>query len=305
MMIKSVTVTNHRNERRTIILADPWPSGFAITNIEGLGPVEASINTTEIPSMDGSIFNSARVSSRNIVISFVLGYFPTIEHARLELYRYFPVKKKITLEIETDIRTYSIEGYVESNVPSIFNSQESATVSIICPSPYFRAGGDDTERTGSIGSGQSFEFPFSNESLVNPLIEFGSAARSINFDVYYDGRVETGLEFHFRVLNVSSWNHVIIINKVGTTDSMVLSMDNLLSGGFQNNDELIICTIPGKKKATLIRNGISYNAINALQGDSKWLTVEPGSNIFNINIPMTELARFDIGFVYYPLYEGI
>ena len=69
-MIKSVTVTNYLGESLLLELSNPWEVGIAITKIEGLGPVKASINSTEISSGDGARFNSARISTRNIVFTF-------------------------------------------------------------------------------------------------------------------------------------------------------------------------------------------------------------------------------------------
>ena len=68
-MIKTVKITNYRGEVLILDLANPYSSGLAVTNIDGLGPEKASINTVEIASNDGAMFNSARVESRNIVMS--------------------------------------------------------------------------------------------------------------------------------------------------------------------------------------------------------------------------------------------
>ena len=135
-MIKSVTVTNYLNQSITLELTRPELSGFIITSIDGLGPVNATINTTDIATTDGALFNSARVSTRNIVLS--VRYLGTvIEDIRQLSYKYFPVKKKVNLVIETDNRSLEIEGYVESNEPDIFSKEESAAISIVCAFPFF------------------------------------------------------------------------------------------------------------------------------------------------------------------------
>lgn len=304
-MIRSVTFVNYRSERKTIMLSDPWGSGLAITRIEGLGPVSANINMTEIASMDGARYNSARIPSRNIVFTFVLGYFPTVEGARNELYRIFPTKRLLSVEVETDIRKYRATGFVEAVDVDIFSSQESATVSILCPNPYLEAIDESDEFRGELSSTKSFEFPFSNESLTEKLIEFGNADSRIDFNVQYKGHVDTGLTFHISVHNVTDWGYTIILSKLGTDAAMVLNLDKLPGGGLQGNDEIIICTIPGQKRVTLVRNGIEYNAINALQLDSSWLMVEPGDNMFRFNVPRMEVGQFDVWFEYIPLYEGV
>ncbi len=127
-------------------------TGLVITSIEGLGPVKATINMTEIPSADGSIYNSSRLGKRNIVIKALFTHASSIEEARYLSYRYFPVKQKITLEIETDTRTGTVEGYVESNEPDIFSKQSSFQVSILCESAYFN-GADGIRSSFAISDG--------------------------------------------------------------------------------------------------------------------------------------------------------
>ena len=80
--------------------------------------------------------------------------------------------------IETDNRQAEIEGYVESNDPAIFSKDEGSDISIVCPNPFFySAGKDGINTTIFYGVEALFEFPFSNESLQDPLLEMGE----INF----------------------------------------------------------------------------------------------------------------------------
>ena len=136
-MIKSVTITNHLDESIKLDLFNPEESGFIIKNIEGLGPVKANINFKEFATNDGSIDNSARLSSRNIVMSLQFMESPTIEETRLKSYKYFPIKRNIKFLIETDNRICETIGRVETNVPSIFSNAEECQISILCPNPYF------------------------------------------------------------------------------------------------------------------------------------------------------------------------
>jgi hypothetical protein len=131
-MIKSITITNHLNESIKLELGFPERSGFLIQEISGLGPVKADINVSELSNIDGSIYNSARLPSRNIVFKLVLLESPTIEDTRQKSYKYFPIKKRVRLLIETTNRTAEIFGYVESNEPIIFSRQETTQISIVC-----------------------------------------------------------------------------------------------------------------------------------------------------------------------------
>ena len=68
-MIRSVIVTNYLDDSLEINLARPEETGFLITNISGLGPCKATINMTDVATNDGSIYNSAKLNYRNIVMS--------------------------------------------------------------------------------------------------------------------------------------------------------------------------------------------------------------------------------------------
>lgn len=66
-MIHSFAITNYLGDRIKLDLREPEVSGFLIKSVTGLGPVKATVNTTEVVTNDGSMFNSARLSQRNIV----------------------------------------------------------------------------------------------------------------------------------------------------------------------------------------------------------------------------------------------
>ena len=65
-MIKTLTVINYLGDQLTINLANPFDVGMAITEITGLGPGNADIITTDNATMDGAVYNSSRLSYRNI-----------------------------------------------------------------------------------------------------------------------------------------------------------------------------------------------------------------------------------------------
>lgn len=174
-MIKSMSVTNYLGESIEIPLGNPYETGFAITEIEGLGSGKSDISVTELTSRDGSIFNSSRVGTRNIVLTIRFIETPDIETVRQKTYKYFPIKKQVTLGFETDNRSCYINGYVESNEPDIFSDKESSQISIICPDPYFYS--KDLNSTVFSGVISEFEFPFSNELPIDPVV-FGKTTQN-------------------------------------------------------------------------------------------------------------------------------
>lgn len=278
-MIKTVTVTNHRGDSVVMELRKPTDSGFAITEIEGLGPVSANINTTEIVSYDGSIFNSSRGTERNIVFHLTfLGI--DIEEIRHKTYLYFPLKQLITIKVETDHRLCETTGYVESNEPDIFaDDGEGCTISVICPDSWF----DDVSEEGQFdvsywGIDPLFEFPFSNESLIEDLIEFGNIRNSFEETFYYDGEVDTGF-----VLTIHALGDVgdITIYNSDTLESMTIDADKLAGitgSALKSGDDLIISTVKGRKSARLMRDAKYTNVLNCIGRGSVWFQLSQGEN---------------------------
>lgn len=304
-MIKTVTVTNYLGESLTLELKNPWDVGIAITKIEGLGPVKADINSTEISSGDGARFNSARISTRNIVFTFRLLEAPTVEDSRQKTYKYFPIKTNVTLLFETDNRLCQITGYVESNKPNIFSEEEDTQISIICPNPYFISmsnGGMNT--VVFFGDEPMFEFPFSNESLTDPLIVFGNIKLRQEEIVPYDGDSEVGFTIKMHALGEV---RQITIYNTKTRETMKIDTDilNEITGsGIVAGDEITISTIKGDKHITLLRNGKEINILNALGKDVDWFQLAKGDNRFAYICEYgAENLEFSIN--YQTLYEGV
>ncbi len=170
-MIKSVIITNYLGESIEFELRAPEKTGLYVKSITGLGPGKATINTTEVVTNDGSIFNSARSLERNIVMTLgflqVPGITETIEDARQLTYKYFPKKKSLRFLIITDNRELEIYGYTESNEPNIFSKDETTQISIICPDPLFYSVGSNI--TVFNGIDFLFEFPFENNTVGVPV----------------------------------------------------------------------------------------------------------------------------------------
>ena len=219
----------------------------------------------------------AKRPERNIVIEIYYLFKDTVEEARQISYLYFPLKKKITLEFETELRKVKIEGYVESNDPNIFNKKVKSQISIICPEPYFYALQDQTTYFTSVIP--EFEFPFENEGH-DPDIEFGQLVFDKIQNIYYEGNAETGINIKMHALSSASDIKIYKINDRGEIDLdseiiKAITGDYVISG-----DDIEICTIKGQKKATLLRNGITYNILNAINRDADWFVLNYGDNAF-------------------------
>ena len=280
-MIKSVTITNHLGESIKLDLFNPEESGFIIKNIEGLGPVKGNINFKELATNDGSIDNSARLSSRNIVMSLQFMESPTIEETRLKSYKYFPIKRNIKFLIETDSRICETIGRVETNVPTIFSNAEGCQISILCPNPYFYSAGENgTNQTIFYGTEPLFEFPFSNESLTEDLIEFGSIENRTEGTIYYDGDTEIGITIQIHAVGEAEG---LVIYNTKTREIMRINDDklkSLMGSGIQAGDEITITTSRGEKGIYMLRSGVTTNILNSLEKPIKWFQLSKGDNTF-------------------------
>lgn len=279
-MIKSVTAINYLGDELVLELMNPEKSGFVVKSIKGLGPSKGVINTTEVSTNDGSIYNSARKSQRNIVMKLGFLWQGSIEDARHKTYKYFPVKKPITLIFRTDRRECMTAGYVESNEPDIFSKDSGCQISIICPDPaFYSLAGGESNATVFSGIEPLFEFEFENEGMEN-MLEFANIQTKTENVVIYDGDDEVGIRISIYALGPAS--HITIYNS-RTREMMKIDTDKietLTGSGIVARDEIIISTVKGSKGITLLREGKSTNILNCLGKDVDWFQLAKGDNIF-------------------------
>lgn len=276
-MIKSVTVTNDLGESLKMGIGDPDQSGLLISSIDGLGPGEADISTTELAATDGAVYNSSRLVSRNIVINIIFDELPSVEENRYLTYRFFPLKKGISLTVETDHRHLVIDGYVESNEPEIFDEREGTSISIICPNPYFYSLG--TEVTVFSGIEPMFEFPFCNDSLTEKLLIFGEIRTKYENVVFYEGDAETGFVMNIHFLGPASDISIYNVENRETMKIDTAKIEAIIGAPIQAGDDLVISTVRGKKSLTFYQAGKSFNVLNCLDRNSDWLQLYVGLNV--------------------------
>lgn len=305
-MIESILITNHLGDSIALELRFPEKSGFLVKRVDGLGPTKATINTIKLATRDGSLYNSGHINERNIVFNLQLvnnsSFSDSIEDVRQRSYKYFPVKRMVELQIQTNTRVCKIVGYIETNEIDIFSREVSSQISIICPNPFF----SDLESTlldfSSVAS--LFEFPFSNESLASPLIEISEILPNTLANIYYDGDVETGLLFKIHALgnveNITIYNETTLGTFKINTDVMVLLTDT----GIVNGDDIFISTVKGNKYALLFREGVYINILNFIDPDPEWFSLNKGDNVFGF-IADSGIEHLQFKIEYTNLYEGV
>lgn len=244
-MIKSMTVTNVMGASKTMPLTGYEESGFLIKEISGLGAGDVSIYTTELASVDGSIYNSSHLPERDIDITLLpvlTNDGTTIEERRLECYKYFPAKQKVTLTFETDTRIAQISGYVKKNEPDIFTNPETFSITVTCPNPYFFDVRYYRGEESKIFTGveKQFEFPWQNEI---------SDIQSVAGATYYSEQTAV------------SDAGVITVGMSGVT---LKTNDTLL---IQFKDAIPITNSNASNVLSLSFNGTTYNCYTESGGD--------------------------------------
>ncbi len=313
-MIHSITVTNYQGESFKMELGNPERSGFAVYAIDGLGPPAGTVNMTDLATGDGSLFNSARVESRNIVMTLGFLFARTVEEVRHRSYRYFPVKRPVSLSFETDERVCDITGYVESNEIAIFSGEETAQISILCPDPYFKAGGTTGKTEVPFAADSpNFEFPFENAMAEagtsyaeNPkAIEFGLITEDYVKVVFYEGDVDTGVTMVMDVNGAVTGTISIINDDTGETMELDAAKIKTISGGaLALGDSIEISTVRNQKSILLLRNGVRTNILGSLSAESQWLTLRKGDNLLRYGATTGEL-NLSFRMFYDTLYEGV
>lgn len=310
-MIKSVTAVNFKGESIKMDLFHPESSGFIIIKIDGIGPGKATVTKNDSKVYDGGMITSARLPSRNIKMEIEFLWVNSIEDVRHKSYKYFPLKKPITLIFETDTRTVEIEGVVESNEPDIFSSEESTNISIICPDPYFYASGENARsKIEFSGIDAMFEIPsdtgYSNESLTEALTEISKLYIQSERGIMNYGEVDIGVIISIKPLAIVKG--VLTISNITLRQNMSFDLNkikNITENDFHLGDELVINTLRGKKSVTLVREGKNYNALSCIDTRTDWIYLTSGENTFTYYLDGDGIEDLQFSVTNSILYEGV
>lgn len=261
---------------------------YNVFKIEGLNPPQANINSSVNTTTDGSNINSVRMGNRNIVI------YTTIEgdaeENRINLYRYFPVKKTVKIYFSHGTRNVYIEGTVELIECDLFASKQMAQISIICPKPYFKDVETLVTYFGDVVS--LFQFPFSipKEGIELSVINMNQRRMIIN-----TGDVETGVII--RLFAIGTVQNPVLYDVINRTQLK-------LNFTMRASDTIVINTNVGEKSIELIRDGVSTNAMGYLAQDSTWFVLEAGDNVFTYDADNGN-SNLQITFTTSILYSGV
>lgn len=265
-------------------------SPFTISEIQGLNPPEATINTSQIAMFDGGKFNSAKLQMRTINIAFAIEY--EAAKNRIEVFKVLKSKQWVKMYYSGDYRQVFIEGYIQSIDISYFTMKQIVTCAILCPSPYFKEAQEIVD--GLLEVIGIFHFPFA--STAEPQLVMGSISNEISMTVENDGDVDTGMIIvlfaRLPVSNPKVYNYI--------TQDYIGVQYNMLAG-----DQITIDTRQGEKSVTLLRNGVETNLFNYLMRGSTWLQLDANGSTFVHEVETGEASSLNLTIKHYNLFEGV
>ena len=162
---------------------------YTISEIEGLNPPKANINTTTSALMDGGRYNSAKAEMRVLQIAFAIEY--KAEEYRLAAYNVLQVKRAVTIAYKSEKIDVFIEGYVQSVNNEYFAAKQIMTCEILCPSPWWKTAQEIINSFSLVTP--RFHFPFASVASPAELI-MGEIGNKPILTIRNEGTVATGMQ---------------------------------------------------------------------------------------------------------------
>ena len=260
---------------------------YDITEIDGLDPPEAIINTTRNANADGSVFNSSYVTDRQIIITLAIN--SPAEANRINLYKYFKAKFLVTLYYQNATRNVYINGYVKNIEVAFFDKKQIAQITVFCTQPLFNGIEESLQEFSSVES--LFEFPFEVESYT----EFSAIETNTEQPIVNNGDVDTGVII---TIHANGTVDTPKIYNVDTNESMIINVT------MAEGDDIVINTRKGQKSITLTSNGVTTNIIGSIADGSTWFQLVPTDNVFTI--AADDFAEnMQVSFTIIDQYEGV
>lgn len=233
-------IVNSAGQMLTLTNNEPY---FQLFNITGIDPPNATVNLLNVATIDGTVFNSSKLQTRNIVLYLRIN--GNVETNRHTLYRYFRVKEPCTFYYKNDTVDVKIDGYVESVSVPMFTNSEVMQISILCPDPYFKSVGSYTT---TLAADAQTKITTHSQSAVGMTITIGIRTTVSN---------------------------IIIQNTV--TNKYI----RFTNSQFYSGDTITINTRQGQKSIILTRSGVESNRIGDLAEGSTFLQLASGDNYFS------------------------
>lgn len=256
-MLSQVDVTTRRGTSLSFDMFEN-DSGYQVADIEGLGPVKATLVSSSFAGIDGVQYQGATRGARNIKLHLDLepdGVTDTFTTLRTRLDSYFMTKTQIKMRFHKLSGLYvDIIGVVEDVSAPMFVEDPNVTIFITCFLPDFL-----DPRT------------VIREGVTVP----DSTITAID----YPGTIETGT---LLTLNVNRSISDFTIYNTGE-NGILQQLD--FSAALISGDILTISSVKGSKFITLVRSGVTSSVLHGKTPQSSWIEFDEGINNFRVYAP--------------------
>ncbi len=273
-MLTTVEVRNSAGELLSLSMENVT-NGLYIEDIDGLGPVKASIASSQSATSPGGNYQSSRREMRNILLKLGLEPDYSIEDVqalRERVYNYFMSDEPVKLRfIDSLPRTVDIEGRVETCEPDIFAKEPTMNISILCFKPDF------VNTTTLTLEGETV-----NDTEETLVAYPGTAKTGVDFTIHID-RTVSEITIYHRAPDDTIKTFEI---------SAPLELGDIVTVGSNNNNKYV----------RLNRLGTVSSLMYARGSNSDWIQLSKGANYIRVYITG---AAIDYTMDYTPRYGGL
>ena len=264
---RAITCTNEDNVAFTFSRTS---APFVLIECDGIYEVSNDVSTSANTMTDGSTYLGTVTQMRNIVLT--IRDRPGTDHRynRDFLYTLFKSKSAGTFLYEEDDTERQIGYYVESVDITNSTSSRTATVSLLCPDPFFA----DTDDVSVILAGWEGAFEFQHE-FVNGGEELGDRVLEKSASIANESAADNiGLTITITAYNTvvnPSITHVEqgITMQIGTEDYPYT---------MEYGEKIVITTETGNKHIYSVIDGVQTEINEYLSADSEFIQLMSGSN---------------------------
>lgn len=254
------------NESKKVINIDD-DVNYQLILATGFTSPSAEIFRSKSPNKKGSKYNGSTLNERYITL--VIKILGDVEVNRNKLYTWIDSEQYVKINYQNKLKNVYCEGYIEESDIPMFDDNETITVNLVCPDPYWK----DLESiyTDISTLVSEFTFPF---AIDKEGIPFSTILSDNQTNVFNAGN-ETGIMiqaiFSGNVTGLKIFN--------GNDISQYIKFKNSFT--FNESDLLDINTDSSPKTITRIKaDGTKENILKYVDGKPYWFTLKKGNNVF-------------------------
>lgn len=282
--MRKVICKNSNGRKITFGNADP----YFLENITGIAMPTYAVYTTKGSTQDGEDYVSANAEKRNILIDVVIT--KDVLNSAEKLYNIFTPKQSGTLIYYRDDEANQIDYVVESMEIINMGYLKKATLSLICPFPFFQ---DIAESKLNLAYYMGLiQFPI---TLPAEPFYMTTMVQNLIVNIPNDSSIDLGMTIKFTangaVKNPQLFN-------VDTREFLKMNIQ-MITG-----DEITATTQYKNKKVLLKRNGVVNDITALIDNDSTWLQIYTDDNLFRYDAD-ENLNNLEVSIYYRKLKLGV